>query len=89
VSLGLCSQIDLDFEVERASRNTPGEAPEPEGATLLPASHTTAAEALAAAAARSAPQPTEREQKREEEREADAVFAKLQSMKRPEESPEE
>jgi hypothetical protein len=85
VSLGLCSQIDLDFEVDRAARNTPGEALEPEGATLLPASRTTAAEALAAAAARAAAPPSEREQKREEEREADAVFAKLQSLKGPEE----
>jgi len=89
VSLGLCSQIDLDFEVDRAARHSPGEVPEPEGATLLPASQTTAAEALAAAASRSAPQPSEREQKREEEREADAVFAKLKSMKGPEENAEE
>lgn len=85
VSLGLCSQIDLDFEVDRAARNMPDHVPAAEGSTLLPASQTTAAEALAAAAARSAA-PSEREQKREEEREADAVFAKLKSMKAPEES---
>ena len=35
VSLGLCSQIDLDFEVERAAKTSPRE-PEPVGATLLP-----------------------------------------------------
>ena len=84
VSLGLCSQIDLDFEVDRAARNMPDHVPAVEGSTLLPASQTTAAEALAAAAARTSV-PTEREQKREEEREADAVFAKLKSMKAPEE----
>lgn len=83
VSLGLCSQIDLDFEVDRAARNMPDHVPAVEGSTLLPASQTTAAEALAAAARTSA--PSEREQKREEEREADAVFAKLKSMKAPEE----
>ena len=83
VSLGLSSQIDLDFEVERAARTMPDHVPAVEGSTLLPASQTTAAQALAAAAARSTP-PTEREQKREEEREADAVFAKLKSMKGPE-----
>jgi len=85
VSLGLCSQIDLDFEVERAARHLPADhVPAPEGPTLLPASETTAAEALAAAAAK--PQaPSKQEQKREEEREADAVFAKLQSLKGPEE----
>ena len=76
VTLGLCSQIDLDFEVERAAKTSPRE-PEPMGATLLPASETTtAAAALAAAAAvrRRAP-------RNEAEREADAVFAKLKSMK--------
>jgi hypothetical protein len=86
VSLGLCSQIDLDFEVERAARNMPDHVPAVEGSTLLPASQTTAAAALAAAASRAA--PSEREQKREEEREADAVFAKLKSLKGPEEKPE-
>ena len=85
VSLGLCSQIDLDFEVERAARGQPGHVPAEEGATLLPASQTTAAAALAAAALRPAPS-SERDQKREEEREADAVFAKLKSMKGPTES---
>jgi hypothetical protein len=88
VSLGLCSQIDLDFEVERAARTMPDHVPAVEGSTLLPASQTTAAQALAAAAAARAV-PTEREQKREEEREADAVFAKLKSMKGPDETPTE
>jgi hypothetical protein len=88
VSLGLCSQIDLDFEVERAARNMPDHVPAVEGSTLLPASQTTAAQALAAAAAARAV-PTEREQKREEEREADAVFAKLKSLKGPDETPTE
>jgi uncharacterized protein len=40
VTLGLCSQIDLDFEVQRAAKEKP---PEPDtGATLLPAEVTTA-----------------------------------------------
>jgi hypothetical protein len=40
VTLGLCSQIDLDFEVQRAAKEKP---PEPDtGATLLPADVTTA-----------------------------------------------
>lgn len=38
VMLGLCTQIDLDFEVARASKDRP---PEPESATLLPAEITT------------------------------------------------
>ena len=83
VSLGLCSQIDLDFEVEKAAKTAPREL-EPEGATLLPASQTTtAAAALAAAASRPAQSP-----EKEAELEADAVFAKLKSMKGPEEPKE-
>ena len=40
VTLGLCSQIDLDFEVQRASKEKP--APADTGVTLLPAAVTTA-----------------------------------------------
>ena len=39
VTLGLCSQIDLDFEVQRAAKERP---PAEVGATLLPAEITTA-----------------------------------------------
>jgi len=38
VMLGLCSQIDLDFEVARAAKNAPAKSPEDE--MLLPASVT-------------------------------------------------
>src|SRR6186997_376035 len=41
VTLGLCSQLDLDMEVARASKDKPVET-EAQGATLLPASETTA-----------------------------------------------
>jgi hypothetical protein len=40
VTLGLCSQLDLDFEVQRASKEKP--APAEPGVTLLPAAVTTA-----------------------------------------------
>lgn len=40
VTLGLCSQIDLDFEVQRAAKEKPATAAYG-GATLLPASETT------------------------------------------------
>ncbi|MCW5697273.1 MAG: DUF1013 domain-containing protein [Bauldia sp.] len=76
VTLGLCSQIDLDLEVEKAAKGLPQvEEPAAGGATLLPAEQTTAAEALAAAARRKA----------DEELDADAVFAKLKSMRSPDE----
>jgi len=41
VTLGLCSQIDLDLEVQRAAKEKPVPV-ESQGATLLPASVTTA-----------------------------------------------
>lgn len=73
VTLGLCSQIDLDLEVERAAHNRPAEQQEG-GATLLPASAT---ENLVVPEA----------PKEEEEQELDAakVFAKLSSLKGPSE----
>lgn len=78
VTLGLSSQIELDMEVEKAAKNAP---PRPEGEmveeTLLPVDETTSEDAMAAAFARPAPstQPVD------EEIDADAVFAKLNSLK--------
>ena len=40
VALGLCSQIDLDFEVNRAAKDRPA-ADEDRGQTLMPAEVTT------------------------------------------------
>ncbi|WP_439271487.1 DUF1013 domain-containing protein [Pseudochrobactrum sp. HB0163] len=65
VTLGLCSQIDLDIEVERAARNRPAE-PE-SGDTLLPASATENLDI--------------HHNDEAEELDADKVFAKLSSMK--------
>ena len=42
VTLGLCSQIDLDLEVQRASKEKPAEPEAERGPTLLPAAVTTA-----------------------------------------------
>jgi hypothetical protein len=69
VTLGLCSQIDLDLEVQRASA---GKAPvAPVGDTLLPASLT---ERM---------QVEEAKPKRDDdELDADAVFAKLSALKK-------
>ena len=66
VTLGLCSQIDLDIEVERASRNRP--ATPDSDSTLLPASATENFD-------------YRDEQPAEEELDADKVFAKLSSLK--------
>lgn len=73
VTMGLCSQIDLDMEVERAAKTMPQQETPIAGPTLLPASETTTAEALAAAARRRGSPDGELD--------ADAVFAKLKSIK--------
>jgi hypothetical protein len=73
VTLGLCSQIDLDLEVQRANKEKP--VPVETGASLLPASETTArkeAEEAAAAA--------EAENKPGGDLDVSAVFAKLKQL---------
>jgi hypothetical protein len=65
VTLGLCSQIDLDLEVERAARNRPVVESD---STLLPASATENFD-------------YRDEKPEEEELDADKVFAKLSSLK--------
>ncbi|MFC5384925.1 DUF1013 domain-containing protein [Aquamicrobium segne] len=72
VTLGLTSQIDLDIEVQRASRNR--EVAQHAGETLLPASLTERLEPQAQAQAQ-APRSED------EELDADAVFAKLSALK--------
>jgi len=70
VTLGLCSQIDLDLEVQRASRGREQVQQQPAGDTLLPASLT---ERLVP----EQPKP----KGDEDELDADAVFAKLSAIK--------
>lgn len=66
VTLGLCSQIDLDFEVRRAAKEKPVEAER--GATLLPADVTTA------------PSEEPERKKPADELNVEAVFAKLKQL---------
>lgn len=70
VTLGLCSQIDLDMEVEKASKGRPLPTAAELGATLQPAQET---EKLGYS--------YERDEPKEKEIDADAVFAKLKSLK--------
>jgi hypothetical protein len=72
VTLGLCSQIDLDLEVQRANKEKP--VPADTGATLLPAAETTAKKEAEAAAA--APTP----EQKPGELDVNAVFAKLKQL---------
>jgi hypothetical protein len=70
VTLGLCSQIDLDFEVHRAAKEKPAEPDT--GATLLPADITTIRPAAEAEA--------EAEEDGGKELDVQAVFAKLKRI---------
>jgi len=75
VTLGLCSQTDLDFEVNRANKEKP--APVDTGATLLPAAETTAkkeAEVAATQAAEAEKKPGGTDL------DVSAVFAKLKQL---------
>ena len=72
VTLGLCSQIDLDTEVQKAAKEKPVPI-EAQGATLLPASVTTAP--------KEEPEPAEpAPAKKPDELDVNAVFAKLKQL---------
>ena len=73
VTLGLASQIDLDFEVNRANKEKP--LPADTGATLLPAAETTARKEaeVAAAAAEAEKKPGGRSRRRRGVRQAQAT----------------
>ncbi|HEY0033893.1 MAG TPA: cell cycle transcriptional regulator TrcR [Devosia sp.] len=84
VTLGLCSQIDLDLEVKRSSKGGPGVDEIPEGTTLM-----TAEEALTRAGARGHSVGPDgefaandhRPAEAQDDFNADSVFAKLKSLK--------
>jgi len=84
VTLGLCSQIDLDFAVQKAARKAGrGIAPDVEPVrTLIPAAASVAAEAPAQGDS----QPPKPRKPDEEEYDADSVFAKLKGLKAPSEN---
>ena len=75
VTLGLCSQIELDLEVDKAAKSAPRrEGDEPGAATLLPTDYTTSDDALTAFRSGRSDE--------EGEDDADAAFAKEESINR-------
>ncbi|MBZ6077322.1 DUF1013 domain-containing protein [Microvirga puerhi] len=86
VTLGLCSQIDLDFEVQRAAKDRPHAVVSHEGGgTLMPAEISTAEpEREEPFADMSRPKPA-----KEEEIDVNSVFAKLKQLKRSDDEDEE
>lgn len=88
VTLGLCSQLDLDAEVKKAARRLERERKEAskdreKAGTLLSAEETTGSageEPLATTATIVAPKPSPAEQEETPEEEQARVFAKLKEM---------
>jgi hypothetical protein len=77
VTLGLCSQIDLDFEVQRAAKDRPQVEPQDHSGTLMPAEISTAEPTRDEPFAdMSRPKP------QEEDIDVNSVFAKLKQLKR-------
>ena len=82
VTLGLCSQIDLDLEVKRASKGAPGVDEAEEGTMLM-----TAEEAMNRSGSRGGAADGEfaandhRPEQAQDDFDADSVFAKLKSIK--------
>jgi hypothetical protein len=72
VTLGLCSQLDLDLEVQRAAKEKPVETTD-RGATLLPAAVTTAP-------VPEPEKPAAKSGKSEEDINVESVFAKLKQL---------
>ncbi|WP_201862520.1 DUF1013 domain-containing protein [Microvirga soli] len=83
VTLGLCSQIDLDFEVQRAAKDRPQVEAQDHGGTLMPAEVSTAPERVDPFADMSRPKPVQ-----EEQIDVNSVFAKLKTLKRDDEDEE-
>ena len=79
VTLGLCTQIDLDLEVNRAAKDAPPRAEEP-SQTLLPAEVTTRAEARTTEDVFGAPRPAAPADE-EEDVDVESVFGKLKELK--------
>ncbi|GAA0776785.1 DUF1013 domain-containing protein [Roseibium denhamense] len=79
VTLGLCSQLELDMEVEKAAKNAPLPAAGEAENTLMSVDESTSDDAIAAAFSLDTSKPIQREE--EEEIDVDAVFANLSSPK--------
>ncbi|MEZ5852587.1 MAG: cell cycle transcriptional regulator TrcR [Hyphomicrobiaceae bacterium] len=96
VTLGLCSQIDLDAEVEKSAKHVPAAMHDAEGGeragTLLPAAETIPGMGPQPDIGFGGPEAQEEDdsEKREgSEEEMSRVFARLNELKRPDEEPSE
>ncbi|HEV7274797.1 MAG TPA: cell cycle transcriptional regulator TrcR [Devosiaceae bacterium] len=81
VTLGLCSQIDLDLEVSRASKGVIAPDEVEQGTMLLSAEEALASSGGRAGHAEAASEQAAKRPEQEEQIDADSVFAKLTSLK--------
>ncbi len=91
VTLGLCSQIDLDAEVKRANKGRSDEEAPIEGTRLMSAEEALASAARGAdayAQVYESDAPAEKKHTDDDEIDADSVFASLKSLKRNEDDDE-
>ena len=79
VTLGLCSQMDLDAEVQKAAHRLEREGKTAEADGRTPETLLPTAETIAAPEPQPEPEPEEPEKKLD----ADSVFAKLKALKEP------
>jgi len=79
VTLGLCSQLELDIEVEKAAKDAPLPTHAEASETLMSVDESTSDDAIAAAFSFDTSAP--KQEPEEEEFDPDAVFAKLNSLK--------
>ncbi len=80
VSLGLCTQVELDFEVNRAAKERP-RAEEDRGQTLIPAEITTRQAAPASAASVFGQASQKPKDDEDDNVDVSSVFAKLKDLK--------
>ena len=80
VTLGLCTQLELDLEVGKAAKSA-SPPPESDGVRLLSAEETTAEVAAGSGLPTFSPSTAPAEEEKDEEMDADSVFAKLKSLK--------
>ena len=79
VTLGLCSQIDLDMEVNRAAKDRPLVEAD-QGPTLAPAEITTAPKTMPTTQEEVFGKRTEKRVEQRDEIDVDSVFAKLKDL---------
>ena len=81
VTLGLCSQIDLDLEVKRAAKGTASPDEADQGTMLMSAEEAMATSGGRTGTTEAQPNDESRRPEHDEDIDADSVFAKLKTLK--------